>query len=142
MQEKPQRSPRPVPDSTLSAAISSRLSDGKLNCADAFAIATQTDTEPIEVGEAADALSIRLARCQLGLFGYPGKQGWSTSGVAALAVPEGLEVAIVEACSPEGTLPCATAWRLADRFGIPRMQLGWVVEQLGIKIVACQLGAF
>jgi hypothetical protein len=130
------------PNAAIAAAIREHLTDGNLPCADAFAVAAKERVTARSVGEAADMLSIRLARCQLGLFGYPGKKGWVGAGVTVLAVPEGLEAAITAARDPDGHLTCVAAWRLADRFGTSRMQVGWIAEQMAVKIVSCQLGAF
>ena len=131
-----------VPDERIAAAILDKLREDKLACADGFAIARALDVEPITVGQTADLMETRLTRCQLGLFGYPDKHGWRDSGVDGLDTPDGLEAAIVEAGDPEGRITCAEMWRLAGEFGISRMQMGWVVDQLGVKIISCQLGAF
>ena len=131
-----------IPDADIATEIRGRLSEGKLSCAAAFAIAHDLDRDPLTVGQTADAMEIRLTRCQLGLFGYPGKQGWQSSGVTERATPEGLEAALHAACDAEGRLPCAKAWEVAAAFSIPRLQVGWVSEGLGIRIITCQLGAF
>ena len=55
-------------DDALAAAIRARLRDGRLPCAAAFAIAEELGIPRSEVGRAADALGIRLSRCQLGAF--------------------------------------------------------------------------
>ncbi len=44
--------------------------DGKLPCLVAFKIANELRVSPAEVGETVDLLNFRLAKCQLGLFGY------------------------------------------------------------------------
>ena len=142
MTQQPVSSSRSAPNAAIAAAIQEHLTDGNLDCADAFAIALNERATPRAVGENADMLSIRLARCQLGLFGYPGKKGWEGAGVTILAVPEGLEAAITAAKNPDGRLTCVAAWRLADRFGVSRMQVGWIAENMAVKIVSCQLGAF
>lgn len=131
-----------APTPEITTAIQTHLTDGKLTCQDAFAIAAQAQVAPGEIGQAADTLGTRLSRCQLGLFGYPGKQGWHDSGVADLPVPEGLQSAIAEMVDEDRHLMCAQAWILADRFGISRMQFGWIAENLKVKFVTCQLGAF
>jgi hypothetical protein len=141
-QEKPQPSSQSPLAPSMTEAINSMVTDGRLSCVDAFAVVTQMNVAPLSIGGALNNLSIKLKRCQLGLFGYPGKQGWRDGGVMELAVPDGLEAAIVEAGGPQKVLPCLTAWRLADRFAVPRLQLGWLAEKLGIRIAVCQLGAF
>ena len=131
-----------TPDEKIVAAINMRLNEGLLSCADAFAIADNLDAPPITVGRTADALNVRLYRCQLGFFGYPGKQAWKTIDVAKLPVPEGLEAAVRSATNKQGQLSCFKAWKLATEFKIPRLQVGYVADQLQIKITPCQLGAF
>ncbi len=130
------------PEADVVAAIRARLDDGRLSCVDAFAVTEECMCSPVVVGQTMDQLGHRLSRCQLGLFGYPNKQGWEASGVTDLDVPNGLEEAITTLARPRAGLLCSDAWNLARTFRIPRMQVGWVTEKLGIKIIACQLGAF
>jgi len=130
------------PDERVVQLVSERLTDGKLACASAFAIATALSVPPLTVGRTADLLGIHLTRCQLGLFGYPGKQGWTQENAAGLAVPSGLIEAIEQARSDTGNLACARAWEIAWQFKVSRMQVGYLADQLGIHISPCQLGAF
>jgi hypothetical protein len=132
----------PSPPARLTAAIRAHLVDGKVPCAAAFAIARQLSVEPLTVGRAANALEVRLTQCQLGLFGHPGKHGWQTLGTGEQAVPEGFDRAIEQARGDRGTLSCADAWRIAESFGVTRMQVGYLVDAMGVKIAPCQLGAF
>jgi hypothetical protein len=44
--------------------------------------------------------------------------------------------------APEGLLPCAVAFQVAERLGVPRRHVGEAATELGIKIVDCQLGCF
>lgn len=143
-----------VIDEAVAQAIRKYLDDDKLPCATAFTIAKAQEIKPSLVGHTADALRIKLSRCQLGLFGYPGKTGWdlpnlvSNRPITEHPIPEGLETAIRDAAtapSDEATehqLTCAKAWNLAARFNTPRMLVGYLADQLGVRIVACQLGAF
>ena len=55
-------------DDALAAAIRARVRDGRLTCAAAFLVAEELGIPRSEVGRAADALGIRLSRCQLGAF--------------------------------------------------------------------------
>lgn len=43
---------------------------------------------------------------------------------------------------PEGKLPCAAAFRLAEELGISRAEMGELLNELKIKIMQCQLGCF
>ena len=55
-------------DTELEEKVTSSLVDGRLPCAVAFKIAKELKVSPREVGETADKLGIRIARCQLGCF--------------------------------------------------------------------------
>jgi len=130
-------------DPALAAAIRSRLKDGKLDCAAAFALAKEKGIPPLALGEAADSLGIHLSHCQLGLFGFPGhSKAWEKPGWKEIPLPDGLETAIRSALDPDQSLSCPKAWVLADRFGIGRAYLGFFASRLRIKIKRCQLGAF
>jgi hypothetical protein len=122
----------------IAAVIQEQLHEGMLRCAVAFRIAEELGVTPLEVGETADALEVRLSRCQLGLFGY-GEQK-SIVEPAEEVSPE-LEQAIREGLI-EGRLPCANAWTIAARFGMPKLHVANTAEKLRIRIAQCQLGAF
>lgn len=133
-----------VVDTALAAAIEARVKEGKLACAQAFAIVESAQVVPLVVGQTADALGVGLDHCQLGLFGYPGHtKGWEAAKIAErLPVPEGLEDAIRAALDPDGKLPCVRAWQVAAEFAIPKMLVGYIADQMDVRIVQCQLGAF
>jgi len=48
----------------------------------------------------------------------------------------------IQAAAPEGKIPCAAAFKLAEELGISRSRLGELLNELRIKIVNCQLGCF
>ncbi len=48
----------------------------------------------------------------------------------------------IRAAAPEGNIPCAAAFRLAEELGISRKDLGNLLNELRIKIIQCQLGCF
>lgn len=125
-------------DERVVAAIRERLSEGMLRCVDAFRIAEETAVMPLDVGETADAMEVRLARCQLGLFGYGDPK--RVVQPAERVAPE-LEQAICDG-SVEGRLPCAEAWAIAARFGLSKLEVANAAEKLEIRITQCQLGAF
>ena len=56
-------------DEKLAEAVRRRASDGRLRCAAAFEIAEELGVPPLRVGQAADALSVKIVACQLGCFG-------------------------------------------------------------------------
>ena len=49
---------------------------------------------------------------------------------------------IIRAAAPEGKIPCAAAFKLAEDLGISRQELGNLLNELRIKIIQCQLGCF
>jgi hypothetical protein len=125
-------------DPVIRESLERNVKKGELACAVAFRIADELQTSPAAIGEAADLLTIRLVKCQLGLFGYtPAKKIVK----AASAVDPGLEEAIRRGLE-NGRLPCRTAWELARAFSASRMGVSAACEALGIKIKPCQLGAF
>lgn len=56
-------------------------------------------------------------------------------------VQEELKARIKEA-APDGKIPCAAAFRLAEELGLSRKNLGELLNELKIKITHCQLGCF
>lgn len=131
------------PDARLAAEIKGRVLDGTLSCAEAFAVAERTGDSPLDVGRAADVLKSKLSHCQLGLFGYPGLgKGWDRSGAGMGSVPDGLEAAIKRRVGRERRVTCSDLWDMAELYGVPKILVGDVADRLGIRIVACQLGAF
>lgn len=128
---------------TISDAIRDALVDGQLPCATAFVIAKQLGVEPIKVGQEADALEIRLSKCQLGLFGYgPKAEGKHRRVKPMQNVPPKLAQAIRAALEPNGKLTCLSAWRIAAELHLPKQKVSDAAEGLGVRIVLCQLGAF
>jgi hypothetical protein len=48
----------------------------------------------------------------------------------------------IKAEAPEGRIPCAAAFRLAQELSLSRKDLGELLNELKIKITQCQLGCF
>ena len=129
-------------ETVLEAVRAGLDSEGKLSCAAAFRITKELDAEPLEVGQAADAIEVRLNRCQLGLFGYgPKAEGRHKIVEPAAEVETGLAQAIRDGLS-EGKLTCRAAWEIAAAMRIPKMHVAAAAETLEVKISPCQLGAF
>lgn len=125
-------------DERIAAAIQERARQGTLRCAAAFRVAEGLGVTPLAVGKSADDLDVRLARCQLGLFGH----GEQKSVVEpAEEVTSELEQTIREGLIL-GRLPCAVAWAIAARFGMPKLHVANAAEKLGVRIGQCQLGVF
>ena len=125
-------------DDRIVTAVREQAPDETLRCAAAFRIAEDLDVSPLAVGRAADDLNVRLMRCQLGLFGHGERK--SVVEPAESVTPE-LEQAIREGLIL-GRLPCAVAWAIAVRFGMPKLHVANGAEKLGVRVGQCQLGAF
>ncbi len=48
----------------------------------------------------------------------------------------------IRAAAPQGKIPCAAAFKLAEEIGLSRAELGQLLNELRIKITNCQLGCF
>jgi hypothetical protein len=132
-----QESPEGV-DPVIRAKLQEEAPDFKLACAAAFQLASTTQRPPAEIGKAADLLEIRLVKCQLGLFGYePEKKIVQPATTVDRALEEAIRAAL-----QKGRLPCREAWKLAERFQVPKMRVSAACEALGFKVSPCQLGAF
>ena len=125
-------------DPMVAEAIQKVAKAGGLPCAVAFKIAADLGRSPGEIGKTADLLNLRLAKCQMGLFGYtPNKK--IVKPAAEIAPP--LREAITGALKAR-RLSCRSAWDIAERFSLPKMAVSAACEAMGVKIVHCQLGAF
>jgi hypothetical protein len=116
--------------------------DEGLPCAVAHYIAADLGVTPLQVGETADQMGVRITMCQLGLFGYAVKGRPSYRIRQPMEdVPEQLERAIREA-TVDGRVSCAALWRIGAEQGYSRPEMGNAVEALGLKVKPCQLGCF
>jgi hypothetical protein len=116
--------------------------DGRLPCVTAHQIAASLKVDPLEVGKAADELSVRIWACQMGLFGY-GKKPLPEYRLVrpAESVPDDLADKLRGELL-NGRLPCATAWTIADQRGLSYLEVANAIEALGLKVSPCQLGCF
>nr|MBC7245240.1 hypothetical protein [Chloroflexota bacterium] len=127
----------------IAEAIRKALMEGELPCASAFAIAQRLSVEPLQVGQTADELGVRLSKCQLGLFGYGSKAEGKHRRVRPMPdVPPQLAAAIRAALGKDGKLSCIAAWQIAEDLQMSRQQVSDAAEGLGVRIGHCQLGAF
>eukprot|EP01008_Symbiontida_sp_HLA12_P002498 NODE_440_length_915_cov_2.494949_g432_i0.p1 GENE.NODE_440_length_915_cov_2.494949_g432_i0~~NODE_440_length_915_cov_2.494949_g432_i0.p1 ORF type:complete len:127 (-),score=33.43 NODE_440_length_915_cov_2.494949_g432_i0:386-766(-) len=125
-------------DENLLKEISGRIKNGGLACADAFDIAASLGVEPKQVGAAADSRDVSLTDCRLGLFGHsPDKKIVRPQQTSDRTLMDAIRDA-----SGENGLDCAEAWKIAERFGIPKLKVAHICEGAGIKFRSCQLGAF
>ncbi len=119
-------------------ALRQKASEGEVPCAVAFKIASELGVTPEMVGQTTDLLEFRLAKCQMGLFGYkPNKRIVKP----AEEVSKELEASIRQGLK-NNRLPCKKAWEIAEKLGLRKMAVSSACEAMGIKINACQLGAF
>ncbi|MGD9332432.1 MAG: hypothetical protein PVJ53_14055 [Desulfobacterales bacterium] len=125
-------------DERLAAALKDQVTDGRISCAAAHAVAQTLARRPEDIGQALDLMEIRLIHCQLGLFGYQPQKRIVTK---AKQWDDALESSIRDALQ-NGRLSCADAWSIARRQKMPRLKVAGICEALEIKIKPCQLGAF
>ncbi|MFH2218836.1 MAG: hypothetical protein ABII68_04140 [Pseudomonadota bacterium] len=125
-------------DPAIAGAVRESAENGKITCAEAFAVSGEQGAPPSEVGFTIDSLDLRIAECQLGLFGYRPRKKIVRP---ADSVSGEMEGAIRDAMV-ENRLSCISAWKIAERFGVGKMEISSACEALKIKIGACQLGAF
>ncbi|WP_020587496.1 hypothetical protein [Desulfobacter curvatus] len=125
-------------DQTRSQAILQASSNGRLTCASAHRLAKAQNCLPKQIGIQADLLELRIAQCQLGLFGSPqGKKNFNPDA----GITQQLKDRILDAQS-DGKIDCKTCWEIAKEFKITRIDMGSVCERLEIRIKPCQLGVF
>lgn len=122
----------------IARRVKAKVSEGRITCAAAHRIAGECNVEPKEVGVTVDLLEVRIAGCQMGLYGY-GTKGRIVEPAKEVS-PE-LEAAIGKSLA-DGKLTCRASWNLAEQFGITRMEISAACETLKIKISSCQLGSF
>ena len=135
---KLKHSPDRKVDKRVADLVKSKVKEGAMACAVAFEIAESLGVSPEEVGFTLDSLEINIVKCQLGLFGYaPIKRIVKP----AERVPPDIEKAIRGALVND-RLPCASAWALAEKRRLKKMDISSACEALGIKIGPCQLGTF
>ncbi|HET89841.1 MAG TPA: hypothetical protein ENN99_03750 [Chloroflexi bacterium] len=124
-------------DERIAQAIQKRTPEGMLGCAAAFRIAEDLGVTPRAVGQTADELNVRLTGCQLRLFGHGDQKGVQPAEEVAPEVAQAIQEGLIL-----GRLPCAVAWAIAVRFGMPKSEVANAAETLGVRIAQCQIGAF
>lgn len=124
---------RAVMDAVKAAAV-----DNRITCVAAFGIIEGLSATPADAGCAADLLGLKISKCQLGLFGY-GK------GVKLVKPEESVTADLereIRSRLVDGRITCNDLWIIADGRNMPRLKAAGACEKLGIRISACQLGAF
>jgi hypothetical protein len=125
-------------DERIAKAVRNDISKGTISCAAAHKIAAELGVTPMDVGVTIDLLEARIDKCQLGLYGYSPK---GRIVEPAESVSRELKVAIEDSLL-ESKLTCLSSWEIAEGCKCPKISVSSACEKLGIKISACQLGAF
>ena len=125
-------------DQKIASVVQAHSSEKQVSCFDSFKIAEELGIKPSEVGFTIDSLEISLIKCQLGLYGY----GPERKAIKPMEnVDKDLEEAIQNSLE-NNRLTCISAWEIAEKLHIPKMDVSSACETLKIKIGSCQLGAF
>lgn len=121
-------------------ALEVAAGEGRITCAAALATATTYTITPAEVGDLLDEMTIRIEKCQLGLFGYgAGKQKRIQ---VPDEIPEGVATWVRHCAEERGETTCADIFAKAEAVGLSRAFVAGACEKMGLKIRSCQLGAF
>ena len=119
-------------------ALKKQISDKGILCSAAHKVANDLGESPAEVGFTLDFLEEPITKCQMGLFGYrPEKKIVKPAETVPQEVEEAIRKNMVT-----NRLSCKSAWEIAERLGMKRMEIASACEALKIKISPCQLGAF
>ena len=125
-------------DPRVISALKERATAGGVPCAVAFEVASELGVTPGLVGKTADLLELKLNKCQIGLFGYEPDRRI----VEPAETVSGEQETWIRKELTDGRLSCEKVWELAKNPGLTKMAVSSACESLGIKISACQLGAF
>jgi hypothetical protein len=126
------------PNPSIAEEIRKRITGMGISCALAFEIVDNLRVDPKEVGRTADALDIRIVKCQLGLFGYkPDKKIVTPEDAPNQEVEDAMKGSAVN-----NRLSCEKAWQFAAQFNMSRLAVSNVCQANSIQIKTCQLGAF
>ena len=129
------------PNEQIAKAIREKSPGKELACAVAEKIAKDLRVGISEVGGTADLLEMKIKECQLGLFGWGKKPDHGKEIRVTNSLSAEMQSAL-EKVTENGAVTCAEAWAIAGRLGTERKGVSAACETLGLKIRACQLGAF
>ena len=125
----------------IAKAIREKSPGRELACGMGEKISKELKVDISEVGITADLLEMKIKKCQLGLFGWGKKPNHGKDIHAADSVSVEMKSALEEVAE-NGGVTCAALWAIADRLGKGRKVVSAACDTLGLKIRACQLGAF
>ena len=126
------------PDPTFQEKIRQHLIGDQLTCVAAHRIAQELSVPPARIGIAMDLMEVRIAKCQMGLFGYHPQKRIVTP---SKNVPSRLQEDIQNALADQ-RISCERCWELARKHGLRKIDVASACEALHVKISRCQLGAF
>ena len=126
--------------SLIEERLKEASAEGRIACAKLFEMAAELGVTPLKLGAAAGEMDLRIEHCQLGAFGYD-DFGERRLLRALPELPEPVAAALAKGVI-DGRLPCVKAWKIAERFGLPRFVVGCAAETKEIRIGPCQLGCF
>ena len=129
------------PNEQIAKAIREKSPGGELACGMGEKISKELKVDISEVGITEDLLGMKIKKCHLGLFGWGKKPSHGKDIHAADSVSVEIKSALEEVAE-NGVVTCAELWVIADRLGAERKVVSAACETLGLKIRACQLGAF
>lgn len=125
-------------DPEIKSALTSKLSDNRISCAAAHALAAELSVSPAQIGVSIDLLEARIVKCQLGLFGYtPDKKIAQAADNVSPELKSKLEASLVD-----NRITCLQCWEIAAELSMHKIDIAAACETLGLKIKPCQLGAF
>ena len=125
-------------DPKIKSALTSKLSDNRLSCAAAHALAAELSVSPSQIGVSIDLIEARIIKCQLGLFGYtPQKKITQAADSVSPELKTKLEASLVD-----NRITCLRCWEIAAELSLKKIDIAAACEALGIKVKPCQLGAF
>jgi len=133
--------PETRPNERIAEALREKSPGRELACAMGEKISKELKVNISEVGVTADLLEMKIKKCQLGLFGWGKKPNHGKDIHAADSIPVEMKSALEEVAE-NGAVTCAALWAIADRLGVERKAVSAACDTLGLKIRACQLGAF
>jgi len=51
-------------------------------------------------------------------------------------------IEVIKQRAREGRIPCAVCFQIAEEYGVPKRELGKLLDELEIKVIQCQMGLF
>jgi len=107
-----------------------RSDEGKLSCSNSFKIARKLRLEPIDVGNKAKEMGVRITACDLGQFGT------QPMGELKHEMLHDLE----QICDSQKRVYCQAARELAKKSNLKHVRTA--LKRGGIDVLYCQLGCF